>query len=134
MLRLRRSGDRSRGQALVEFALAFPLFVLIVIGLFDAGRAVYSYNTVANSARAAARVAIVDQTPASIRARAIEMGVALNLSAGDVVLNPCTPIEAGCLYGVTVNYTYEPVTPILGNVFRPSISSTVQMPVEFVNP
>ena len=46
---------------MVEFALVVPLFVLLLVGLFDVGRAVYAYNTVNNAAREAGRLAIVDQ-------------------------------------------------------------------------
>jgi Flp pilus assembly protein TadG len=54
----RRDG---RGQGLVEFALVFPLIILIIFGIFDLGRAVYAYNTLANAARQGARVAAVNQ-------------------------------------------------------------------------
>ena len=59
MLLLRK---RSRGQALVEFALALPVLLVIFMGLFDFGRAVFAYNSLSNAAREGARVAIVDQT------------------------------------------------------------------------
>ena len=49
------------GQALVEFALVFPLIVLLLLGIFDLGRAVYAYSTIANAARQGARVAAVNQ-------------------------------------------------------------------------
>lgn len=57
------SGDRrrTRGQALVEFALVFPIIILLVFGFIDVGRAVFAYNTLTNSARQAVRVAIVNQ-------------------------------------------------------------------------
>ncbi len=58
---------RSRGQALVEFALIFPLLVMLLFGLIDLGRAVYAFSTVSNAAREGARVAAVNQiltTPA----------------------------------------------------------------------
>ena len=61
MRRLRQLG-RSRGQALVELALALPVLLLIFMGLFDFGRAVFAYNSLSNAAREGARVAIVDQT------------------------------------------------------------------------
>lgn len=51
------SGDR--GQAIVEFALVLPLFLLILIGMVDVGRAIWANNSVANAAREAARYAIV---------------------------------------------------------------------------
>src|SRR5690242_1109390 len=53
--------NRSRGQALMEFALVIPIFLLIVVALFDLGRAVFSYNTLTNAAREGARFAIVNQ-------------------------------------------------------------------------
>jgi Flp pilus assembly protein TadG len=56
---------RETGQALVEFALVLPVFLLIVFGVFDLGRAVYAYNTVANAAREGARVAAVNQIVSS---------------------------------------------------------------------
>jgi Flp pilus assembly protein TadG len=56
---------RRDGQALVEFALVLPIFLLIVFGVFDLGRGVYAYNTVANAAREGARVAAVNQIATS---------------------------------------------------------------------
>jgi Flp pilus assembly protein TadG len=50
-----------RGQTLVEFALVFPVIVLLLFGIFDFGRAIYAYNTIANAARQGARVAAVNQ-------------------------------------------------------------------------
>lgn len=46
---------RYRGQALVEFALVFPVFVLILFGLIDLGRYVYVANAVNQGAREGAR-------------------------------------------------------------------------------
>ena len=51
--------ERSSGQSLVEFALVLPLFLLILIGMIDVGRAIWANNSVANAAREAARYAIV---------------------------------------------------------------------------
>lgn len=126
------SARHDRGQTLVEFALIVPLFLLIVIGLFDVGRGVFAYNTVANSARAAARVAIVNQDPVAIRAEAKQLGVGLGLQDADITLADCDTFD--CLYGVTVIYDFQPATPLIGNLFNPTISSTAQMHVENVNP
>jgi Flp pilus assembly protein TadG len=126
------SNRSDRGQTLVEFALIIPIFLLIVVGLFDVGRGVYSYNTMANAARAAARVAIVNQDPVAIRAEARQAGVALGLSDADITLDSCS--EFDCKYGVTITYDYEPVTPLIGRLFNPTLVSTAEMPVENVNP
>jgi hypothetical protein len=121
-----------RGQTLVEFALIVPVFLLIVVGLFDVGRGIYAYNTVANAARAAARVAIVNQDTVAIRAEARQAGVALGLSDADITLTPCS--EFDCMYSVTITYDYEAATPFIGALFNPTLSSTAEMPVENVNP
>jgi Flp pilus assembly protein TadG len=51
--------SKTRGQAMVEFALIFPIFILLLVGMFDFGRVVWVNNTLATAAREAARFAIV---------------------------------------------------------------------------
>ena len=59
-MKLRRwLGEDDGGQALVEFALALPIFLLIVTGIFDVARAVWEENTLAYAAREGTRYAIV---------------------------------------------------------------------------
>ena len=57
----RHGGRRPRGQGLIEFALVIPIFLLLLVALFDLGRAVFAYNTLTNAAREGARMAIVNQ-------------------------------------------------------------------------
>ena len=52
--------SRERGQSLVEFALVLPVFMLLVFGILDGGRAIVTYNDVSQSARNVARVASVN--------------------------------------------------------------------------
>src|SRR5512134_2514136 len=82
----RRRG-RGRGQALVEFALVFPIFLLLVVALFDLGRGVFIYSGLTNAAREGARLAIVNQTPAMIlhRAKAHAFATELTTAEADVV-------------------------------------------------
>lgn len=47
------------GQALVEFALTLPIFLLLTLGLFELGRAVWLYNTLSGMAREGARWGVV---------------------------------------------------------------------------
>ncbi len=51
---------RSRGQALVEFALVIPIFLLMLFGLIDIGRLVYLNATLSQAAREGARVGSVE--------------------------------------------------------------------------
>jgi len=50
---------RSAGQALVEFALVIPIFLALLMGIFDFGRVVWASNSLASAAREGARFAIV---------------------------------------------------------------------------
>jgi len=55
----RESWGGSGGQALVEFALVLPLFLTLVIAIFDIGRVIWARNSLESAAREGARYAIV---------------------------------------------------------------------------
>jgi Flp pilus assembly protein TadG len=60
VIRRSRRGAQ-RGQALVETALILPIIVLLLVAVFDIGRGVYAYNSIANASRVGARIAAVNQ-------------------------------------------------------------------------
>ncbi len=130
----------AKGQSLVEFALVFPVFILLLIGLFDLGRAVFAFNTVSNASRESVRIAIVNQTEADIEAEALKQGVGLGLTPAEVTISygdpsgtgDCTaPFGVTCRAAVTVQYTFVAATPVIGQIIGPfTISSTTEMPVE----
>lgn len=47
------------GQSLIEFALLLPLLMLLIMGLFDIGRAVFYYSILNTAVREGTRYAIV---------------------------------------------------------------------------
>jgi len=49
--------SRSKGQAIAEFSLALPILMIVVVGLLEAGRAVFMYSSVVNASREAVRYA-----------------------------------------------------------------------------
>ena len=132
--------DRGRGQALVEFALIIPIFLLVVLGLFDLGRAVLYHSTLSNASREAVRLAIVDQNPAAIRTRAVDGAAALmHVDPADVVIThldpalgttaPCSvaPFEVGCVVKVEVSYDFFPATPFVGQM---TLRAETHQPIE----
>lgn len=123
---MRLSSSNVRGQNMVEFALILPIFMLVVVGLFDGAQAVFNYSTVANAAREGARQAIVDQTPTVVEDAVEEAAFGLDPSRLTVILTPCFTLH--CEYAVRVEYRYQPF--FLGAIFNPILSSTVAMPVE----
>lgn len=50
----------SDGQTLVEFALILPIMLVVIIGVFDGGRAVFTNTTLSQAAREGARLAAVE--------------------------------------------------------------------------
>jgi hypothetical protein len=136
-----RSRRRERGQGLTEFALIFPVFILLLVLVFDFGRAIYAHHTISNAARAGARVAIVDQTVAAIKAKALDQTVGLNPDDitvpdpefGCPIGGPTGPLKIGCEAEVTVEYAYHPLTPIVGGIIGPmTMSATTSFPIERV--
>lgn len=55
----RPPGREPRGQAMVEFSFAIVILVAVLLGVFDLGRGVLSYNSLAQASREGARVASV---------------------------------------------------------------------------
>src|SRR5262245_56657146 len=143
-----RSG-RARGQGLTEFALVIPIFLLIVIALFDMGRAVFAYNTLTNAAREGARMTIVNQYQPFIIQKAKQATQIVELDDPSVSVtfwqvaangNPdkskpqCNALVAvGCLAVVSFEATYRPITPFISNIlFKNGLTftATSQLSVE----
>ena len=140
MLRGRR---KRRGQALVEFALILPIFLLVLLGILDLGRAVYASSTINNAAHEAGRRAIVDQTCSSVVAVGEQHSVSLGTVAVEVtwlrsdgtsVIGSC-PASAGIsvtdIANVRVRYTYQAATPIISQLVGPiSMVGETKFPIE----
>jgi Flp pilus assembly protein TadG len=135
------SSDAS-GQTLVEFALIVPIFILMMVGIFDVGRAVYANSTINNAAHEAVRLAIVDQNMADVRDRAMSQAVGVGVAPADVTvrwlnadyadLAPCnvTPVD-GCTVEVTVEYQFTPATPMIGSLMGTiTLQGVARQPIE----
>ncbi|PKL43981.1 MAG: hypothetical protein CVV41_09465 [Candidatus Riflebacteria bacterium HGW-Riflebacteria-1] len=58
-----RKHAKSRGQAVVEMALVLPIFLLVIIGIFDFGRLLHSWSTLNYQCNKASRAAIKRLSP-----------------------------------------------------------------------
>ncbi len=58
--RTERRNRQQAGQSLVEMAFVFVLFFLLLIGVLEFGRAVWTYNTIIQSTREGARWAVTN--------------------------------------------------------------------------
>lgn len=50
-----KASNKMAGAAVIEFAVALPVLLMMVLGITEFGRALYEYDTIAKSARTAAR-------------------------------------------------------------------------------
>lgn len=130
-VRYPQTGHRhSAGQGLVEFALVLPIFIFLLVSLFDLGRAVFAYNTLTNAVREGARLAIVNQDIPTIIARAksqtaiVELNdpsvsvhfYQVNLDGTPNTSDECDLVAVGCVAVVRFEATYRPMTPIVANL------------------
>lgn len=85
-MRDQRARRRSAGQALVETALVLPIFLLMLFGLIDGGRYVYTDSVMSQSAREGARLGSVEtpwvmtNTPAPNDPSCVASAAAINPS------------------------------------------------------
>ena len=115
------------GQTLAEFALVLPMLLLLVMGVFDLGRGIYFYSAITNAAREGARYAAVYHCDTNgIKNQATTK--AGNLGAGFVVQDPVGHYVGENLeyIVVTVQYTFEAVTPLIGNFLGEDGSITLE--------
>jgi Flp pilus assembly protein TadG len=139
-----RRRSRSHGQALVEFAIALPIFLVLMMGIFDLGRAIYQYNGVSEAAREIARVTSVHpgttlgnstETAAVV---ATQKGLIPNLASPTFTcididgstLNTSTTCVAGNQVKVIIVAPYRPVTPLLGLIGTWNMQSTSAVSIQ----
>ena len=131
MAALRRVLERWRcdkGAEFVEFALAFPLLLLVVMGIIDFGILFQQYQVLVGAAREGARVAVLPSpyTPQHGVTRAVSYieGAIMNpqgvvVSSGTYVPTFTTAYQAvgtSCMQIVTVNATFPHQYLFLGGI------------------
>ncbi|MCK5345108.1 MAG: pilus assembly protein [Candidatus Heimdallarchaeota archaeon] len=99
--RKKRNFNSTRGQGMVEFALAFPIFLMILIGIFESGRLLLIYTTSTSASRSAARAGTAvgngdSGVPhyldcAGIRQKAMDIGVLSGIETADISISYLIP-------------------------------------------
>ena len=103
-------GDGRNGQAIVEFALVLPIFVLLVFGAIEFGRAYYDLHLLTNAAREGARYGIVNEGDATGVQNAVS-----NLTAGmNISFPPSTVTFNSDTIVVYLEFDFEAASPVLG--------------------
>lgn len=136
-MRVRSGRAALSGQSLVEFALVLPIFLLLLFGLIDVGRYVYTANAVNEAAREGARLGSVaawsascpDSREACVRDIAIGRLAGVAIDAKDVTVqcwryNPAKPAEPSTVpvsqcrsndfLSVRLDVRFQVLTPVIG--------------------
>ena len=134
----------SRGQVLAEFAVCSLAALVILLGIIDFGRALYTYHVVSEGARLATRYAIVNGVAACAGGspdplQSYVAGASPGTSAAQMTVTTTCPGANtgcsssaspynghGCLVSVTVAYSFHLIAPLISLLTIP-VSSTSQM-------
>jgi Flp pilus assembly protein TadG len=134
-----------RGSTLAEFAVVLTASMILIVGIIDFGRALYTYHLVSNAARIATRYASVrgssctasgcPATSASIQTYV--RGLAPELNQGQITVTTSwttstgcvgSPYQsAGCYVSVQVSYPYQFAAVPLMPSFTMTMRSTSKM-------
>ena len=124
--RLRRLVSTDRGSAAVEMALVLPFLMVILMGIIEFGRVLYSHQVITNAAREASRALATDFEPYTDAANRVlgpagipPPGKSCSYSPNLGKANICktkltipvatTTVEA---HQVTISYNIEYMTPL----------------------
>jgi Flp pilus assembly protein TadG len=121
-----------RAQALVEFALAISVFMLLVLGSFDLARAYTTYTMVANAAREASRYGAAHCCTSGwdTAARQAGLNLAVGIDPSALSLNVASTTGSDGLTYIRVSggYPFHALTPLvralLGDPINMSVSTS----------
>jgi len=102
---LKQKAASERGAELIEFALALPLLLVIIMGIFDFGLAFQRYEVLTNAAREGARLGSLQATysQADIEDRVLDYAEAAGLNRNDVTPVVTMNQDISLAGGTTVN-------------------------------
>ncbi|MCS6803834.1 MAG: TadE/TadG family type IV pilus assembly protein [Acidobacteriota bacterium] len=119
MMSLHRRGDintesrrpqAQRGQTLVEFAMAAPILVIMLVGIVDFGRVLMVQHSITNAARQSARLATMTNSAESVYSK-INASLASGGLSSDAVTISVTGLtgRSGEPTQVTISYRLTPL-------------------------
>ena len=101
-----------RGAAVVEFAIVAPVFIIMILGMMEAGRAVMVQQIITNASREGARVAVLDgigstfaDVEAAVKARVVSYlgDASITITTGDVTVTENPPVPPDYADSMTVS-------------------------------
>ena len=117
----RRRGGNERGAVAVEFALVFPLLILVLFGVIEYGAIYNAQLLVTGAAREAAREMAVTGSAGSATSAALAAapGLVPELTSGDIDFS-----TGSCAPGTDVTVTISYAKPFLTGMFGATVDLT----------
>ena len=122
-MRVTRPFRSERAAAMVEFAIVLPILLLMVFGIVDFGRALYTLNNLTAAVREGARLASTQISPdpttgssmTAVSTAVTNYVVAFGGNAGAPTVSETfsgTPPNMQSITVQIVNYPFTPITPL----------------------
>ena len=101
---------KPRGQAALEFAITMPFFILVIFGIFETSRLMYTKHMIDLAAREGARagVIMVNAGDATTTAQNITNNLLAARNLNAVVSATIESVSGINAVKVVANYTYQP--------------------------
>ena len=136
MSKLRSGKNRERGSTLVEFSIAATVFLTVMFGVIEFGRALWTHNALTDAARRGARYAVVHkQIEIADVKNVVVYGdpaggtkpVVENLTTDNVIVNYSGfTLDGGTVQVTITGYDFNFVVPIVSTKIRmPSYTTTL---------
>lgn len=121
-----------RGVYIVESAITFSVFLLLMFGVMEFGRAIWAYSSIAHAGREGVRYAIVRGSESGRAVAATDVQDFVRNKAGlstATVTTTWTPDNnPNSVVQVKVDYNFQPVIPLIPSM---SLTSTSRMVISF---
>ena len=119
--RLSRRWKCESGAELIEFALTFPLLLLVVLGIIEFGFMFREYEIITNAAREGARIRVLpayDAADATARVEQYLDGAGLDSSLAITTVGDPEAVDIGgvCISAVEVSVEYPHPVPFIEGI------------------
>lgn len=126
----RTTKNKERGASLVEFSIAATVFLTVMFGVIEFGRALWTHNALADAARRGARYAVINAESKKDDVKKIVVYGSLDADAKPMLDNLTTDnvdvvyegfgMDVGTVQVTIKEYDFEFIVPI--------VSTTIRMP------
>lgn len=118
---LRRRWKSESGAELVEFALTFPILLLVVLGIIEFGLMFREYEIITNAAREGARIRVLsayDADDATARVEQYLDAAGLDSDLADTTVGDPEAVDIGgaCISAVEVSVEYPHPVPFIEGI------------------